>query len=99
MVTYTDLSGMSSFTKSEIDAVAQHKHISDMAAVLLAEDLSHRNGGVLMIQRMIMDHIARAQEAGDSHEAERWRRVLQQFIKAVLTRSWSGSGVPLASSR
>jgi hypothetical protein len=71
---------MSNFTKAEIDGIAQHEHISNMAAVLLAEDLIHHNGGIFLIQRMIMDHIARAQEADDSKQAERWGRVLQHFV-------------------
>jgi uncharacterized phosphosugar-binding protein len=71
---------MCDFTEGEISSIAQHEHISDMAAILLGEELIHRRGGALLIQQMILDDILKAREAHDSKQTERWCNVLEHFV-------------------
>ncbi len=80
MLTYQDCLGMCDFTEDEISSIAQHEHISDMAAVLMAQELIHRTGGVLVIQQIILDDILKAREAHDFKQAERWCKVLEHFV-------------------
>jgi hypothetical protein len=71
---------MCDFTEGEISSIAQHEHISDMAAILMAQGLIQCRDGALVIQHMILDDILQAQAARNSKQAERWRNVLEHFI-------------------
>ncbi len=82
MLTYTDCLEMCDFTKDEINVIADHEHISGMAAILLAEELLQKKGGMVTIQCMIMDDIEDALEKHDSGRAGRLKDVLYHFIES-----------------
>ncbi len=82
MLTYKDCLEMCDFTKDEIKAIADHEHISGMAAILLAEELLHEKGGIFKIQRMIMDDLEEALEGHDCGRAGQLKEVLYHFIES-----------------
>lgn len=82
MLTYKDCLAMCDFTKDEIKAIADHEHISGMAAILLAEELLHEKGGIFKIQRMILDDIEAAMEEHDRGRAGQLKQVLFHFIES-----------------
>ncbi len=82
MLTYQDCLEMCDFTKDEIKAIADHEHISGMAAVLLAEELLHEKGGIFKIQRMIVDDIEEALEEHDGGRVGQLKEVLYRFIES-----------------
>ncbi len=62
-------------------AIAEHEHISDMDAIILAEALIHTTGGAFKIQRMILDDIEEAVEENDAVKEGLLRDVLKRFIE------------------
>ncbi len=81
MLTYQDCLDMCEFTKDEIMAIADHEHISNMHAIILAEALIHTKGGAFKIQRMIMDDIEEAVEENDAVREGQLREVLKHFME------------------
>ena len=80
MLTYEDCLGMCDFTEDEISSIVQHEHIPHMSAILMAEELIHREDGASVIQKMILDDMLKARAAHDSKQAERWCNVLERFV-------------------
>lgn len=82
MLTWEDCLGLCDLTPEEIEAIAHHEHLSQMAALELGEYLVTHPGGTPAISRMILDDISRAEEAGDRLEALKLKLVLKHFVES-----------------
>lgn len=60
MLTFEDCLGLCELTEEEIGAIAEHEHITEMAALELGHYLVQSAEGVLMIKKMILDDIEAA---------------------------------------
>lgn len=80
MLTFEDCLGLCDLTEEEIDAVAQHEHIPEMAAMELGEYLIHSDDGVRLIKRMILDDIAAAQRHKDIERVLCLKLTLKHFV-------------------
>lgn len=80
MLTIEDCIGLSELTQDEIDAIAAHEHIPEMAAAELGSWLCHTQEGERRIRRIILDDIEAARKAGDHLCSARLKLVLKAFI-------------------
>lgn len=80
MITLDDIEDMSSLTRAEIDAIAEHEHSSAYDAALLGEYLMQAHHGPQKIQAMICDDIRAALHADDVAHARDLFAVLRQFM-------------------
>ncbi len=80
MLTFEDCLGLCELTQDEIDAIAQHEHIPEMAALELGEYLVHTDDGVRMIKRMILDDIADAKRRKDIERVLCLKMTLRHFV-------------------
>jgi hypothetical protein len=69
-------------SEDEIAAIAEHEHLTQMAAVELGNYLIHSPDGVPRIRRIILDDIAAARRRGDLAHAAKLKLVLQAFVEA-----------------
>jgi hypothetical protein len=65
-----DIIGLCGLSEEEVDAIAEHEHIPEVAAAALASYLSHRKGGFQEIRLMICDDIKGALDRGDDRHAK-----------------------------
>jgi hypothetical protein len=79
-LTIEDVIALSGLTEEEIDAIAQHEHLTEIAAAELGTYLVHSDDGIPMIKRMILDDIEEAERHGDADEALKLKAVLKHFI-------------------
>jgi hypothetical protein len=67
MISLEDCIAFSGLTYDEVEAIAEHEHLPDIAAATLGRYLLDHPGGASTIRRMIVDDIRAAQGTG-SHE-------------------------------
>ncbi len=67
-------------TADEVDAIAEHEHVSPIIATELAAYLVESPAGERMIKRMILDDIMHAAGSGDARGVERLTSVLKHFV-------------------
>ena len=80
MLTYQDYLELSDLTEEEIEAIAQHEHLPEMAALELGSYLVHSAEGVPMIKRIILDDIEDARQRGHAEKVLKLKLVLKQFV-------------------
>lgn len=80
MLTYEDCVGLSELSEEEIHAIAQHDHLTEIAALELGAYLVKTEDGRLAIKKMILDDINRAKTAGSEAEALKLKATLKHFI-------------------
>lgn len=80
MLTYEDCVGLSELTEGEIEAIAEHEHIPEMAALEMGNYLVHTAAGERRLKAIIADDIAAARVSGDRQHAVVLRTVLKNFI-------------------
>ena len=80
MLTYQDCLGLCDLSEEEIDAIQQHEHIPQIAALELGNYLIHLPDGVPRIKRIILDDIEQASERGDQRQVLQLKLVLKHFI-------------------
>lgn len=80
MLTFEDCLGLCDLTEDEIDAIAEHENISELAALELAEYLCQQEDGALRVRRMIVEDIEAAQKRGDHRHSAKLKHVLQHFV-------------------
>ena len=80
MLTYQDYLELSDLTEEEIEAIAQHEHRPEMAALDLGRYLVHSAEGVPMIKRIILDDIEDARQRGHTEKVLKLKLVLKQFV-------------------
>lgn len=81
MLTYQDCVELSDLTEDEIEAIAQHEHLPEMAALEMGSYLVHTDKGVPMIKRIILDDIEEARRRGHNEKALQLKLVLKHFVE------------------
>lgn len=81
MLTFEDCLGLCELTEAEIDAIAQHEHITEMAALELGNYLVQSPGGVHKIKRMIIDDIQEAEAHGNRDRLLALKLALKHFVE------------------
>ena len=67
-------------TPDEIDAIAEHEHVSPIVATELASYLVDAPGGERMIKRMILDDIMHAAAGRQDARVQQLTLVLKHFV-------------------
>ena len=67
-------------TADELDAIAEHEHVSPIIAAELASYLVESPSGERMIKRMILDDVLHAASSGDEQSVDRLTQVLKHFV-------------------
>ncbi|HNW78185.1 MAG TPA: hypothetical protein PKH28_04675 [Candidatus Competibacteraceae bacterium] len=80
MLSYQDCVELSDLTEEEIEAIAQHEHLPEMAALELGSYLVHTEAGVPMIKRIILEDIEEARQRGHERRVLELKLVLKHFI-------------------
>lgn len=80
MLTWQDCLALCELTADEVAAIAEHEHLTQMAAVELGNYLIHSPEGVPKIRRIILDDIAAARRRGDMAHATKLKLVLRHFV-------------------
>ena len=80
MLCYQDCVELSDLTEEEIEAIAQHEHLPEMAALELGSYLVHTAEGIPMIKRIIVDDIEEARRRGHDQKALQLKLVLKHFV-------------------
>lgn len=80
MIALEDCIGLCGLTEDEIDAIAEHEHLSEMAATALADYLLHRAHGAEVIRDMIRDDIREALSHQRLHHAKVLLAALRHFV-------------------
>ena len=80
MLTYEDCLGLCELTEEEIEAIAEHEHLPQMAALELGNYLIHSPDGVPHIKRIILDDIEQAEKNGNRKHVLHLKLVLKHFV-------------------
>jgi len=80
MITIDDIEDMSVLTRAEIDAIAEHEHVTAYDAALLGDYLMHAHHGPQKVQAMICDDIRAALHRDDVAHARELFAVLRRFM-------------------
>lgn len=80
MITLDDIEDMTDLTREEIDAVAEHEHLPDLNAAVLADKMMHMHHGPQKVQQMICEDIRTALHRGNLPHARELFVVLHHFI-------------------
>ena len=81
MLSYEDCVELSDLTEEEIEAIAEHEHLPEIAALELGSYLVHTEEGVPMIKRIILDDIGDARHRGHDQKVLQLKLVLKHFIE------------------
>lgn len=80
MISVEDIEDMSCLSREEIAALAEHEHLSEFDATLLAEYLMHIHRGPQKVQQMICDDIRSALHADNVAHAKELFATLRKFM-------------------
>lgn len=80
MLTLDDCIALCELSADEVDAIARHEHIPQIAAAELGNYLAHSAAGELCIKDMIRDDIGAAAARGDRERALALKLVIRDFI-------------------
>lgn len=80
MINENDILDMTSLTRDQIAAIAEHEHITPVTAAELGEYMMHIHHGPQRVQQMICDDIAHALHADDLIKARGLYATLKQFL-------------------
>jgi hypothetical protein len=81
MLTFEDCVGLSELTEEEIEAIAEHEHLTEMVALELGNYLVHTPDGEKRIKAMIADDIRAAQAGGNVKHACTLKLVLKHYLE------------------
>lgn len=81
MITLEDCLTFCGLTEDEVQAIAEHEHVPEMAAAALAQYLSETPGGCERIRAMILDDIADARRHHRRDHAHELIGVLRHFLE------------------
>jgi len=79
MLTMEDCLAFSELTEDEIAAIAEHEHLTEMAALELGNYLIQLPDGAVRIRRIILDDIEAARARGDMVHLLKLKLVLRHF--------------------
>jgi len=83
MITLDDCIGFCGLTEEEVLAIAEHEHLSEIAATALAQYLLSQEHGSEKVRDMIVDDIRQAQlSSGNKEKALMLSHVLHHYLKA-----------------
>jgi S-ribosylhomocysteine lyase LuxS involved in autoinducer biosynthesis len=80
MISKDDILDMCDLDRDEIEAIAEHEHIPDVAAAALGDYLIHQVHGAERVRDMIVDDIRTAIERQDRGHASSLYMALQHFL-------------------
>lgn len=80
MLSYEDCVELSDLTEEEIEAIAQHEHMPEIAALEMGSYLVHTPEGIPMIKRIILDDIEEERRRGHDQKALQLKLVLKHFV-------------------
>ena len=80
MISIRDCIDMCGLTRDEVDAIAEHEHIPEIAAAALADYLMHLPKGPRTVREMIRDDIREAVNRGNSRHARELLGALHHFL-------------------
>ena len=85
MLTIEDCIGLCELTEAEIEAIAQHEHIPEIAALELGNYLVQTPKGEKRIKRMIVEDLALARAQNDVRRVVTLKLCLKHFIEKHAT--------------
>ncbi|MCR9148559.1 MAG: hypothetical protein NXH83_00145 [Rhodobacteraceae bacterium] len=80
MISLDDIEDMSALTRAEIEALAEHEHVTTINAALLGEYLMHVHHGPQRVHEMLCDDIRAALHADDLPHARDLFAALRHFL-------------------
>jgi hypothetical protein len=80
MLTWEDCLALCELSEDEIAAIAEHEHLTQMAAAEFGSYLIHSPEGAPMMRRIILEDIAAARRRHDLAHAAKLKLVLRHFI-------------------
>ncbi|GMG82351.1 hypothetical protein LNKW23_15640 [Paralimibaculum aggregatum] len=80
MLTLTECIEMCDLTREEVDAIAEHEHLPEVAAAALADYLMHLPDGPHQVRDMIRDDVRAALARGDHGHAAELVAALRHFV-------------------
>ncbi len=80
MISKDDIIGMCDLESDEIEAIAEHEHIPEVAAAALGDYLAHQARGLEQVHTMIVDDIRTALARQDGPHAASLYTTLQHFL-------------------
>ncbi|MDS4022323.1 MAG: hypothetical protein RKR03_17740 [Candidatus Competibacter sp.] len=80
MLSYEDCVELSDLTEEEIEAIAEHEHLPEMAALEMGSYLVHTAEGIPMIKRIILDDIEEERRRGHDQKVLQLKLVLKHFV-------------------
>lgn len=80
MISKDDIIGLTDLDEDEIDAIAEHEHIPEVAAAALGDYLLHQANGAVQVHTMIVDDIRDALGRNDGPHAASLYVTLQHFV-------------------
>lgn len=81
MLSYEDCVELSDLTEEEIEAIAEHEHLPEIAALEMGSYLVHTEEGVPMIKRIILDDIEEERRRGHHQKVLQLKLVLKHFVE------------------
>jgi hypothetical protein len=82
MISLEDCIALCGLTRDEIDAIAEHEHVPEIAAAALAQYMLHHGQGARDIRAMIVDDIRVALRDGNKKHAAALFSALRHFLQA-----------------
>jgi hypothetical protein len=82
MIALEDCIALCGLTEQEVDAIAEHEHVPEIAAATLARYLLEYQDGPEKIRRMLVDDIRAASAAGNARHAAELTWALHHFMTA-----------------
>lgn len=80
MISKDDMIGMCGLDPDEVEAIAEHEHIPEVAAAALADYLLHMSKGADTIRDMLVEDLRGALDDDDHVHARRLFMALRHFL-------------------
>ena len=80
MISIEDCIGLCGLSEAEVAAIAEHEHLPEIAAAILAQYMLASKEGPEKIRKMLIDDIRAAAAAGDSRHAAELVSALRHFL-------------------
>lgn len=87
MLTFEDCLAFAELSEAEINAIAQHERLPELAALELGNYLLHTPDGLPRIRRIILDDIESAEAAGNPQRVLLLKATLHHFAETHPDRS------------
>ncbi len=81
MLTLRDVINFTELTGAEVDAIAEHEHVSQVSATVLGNSLLESGKGVREIERFIRENLENSELDAQPNKAEYLEEILSQFEK------------------